>query len=180
MVWPLSHVPLLYPSLECVPLPNKIRLQTGFVITPLKMKSPHSNTGRSEFYSQVIYLEVSINRLQFSRQDCNRLDQICFEDFSQSRKSLTLETVHYQEKPGLLVGNGAQDRVGMGLFSFFYFPTKVPLIGSLSEAKLRLVVGQLDPQRLWGTFLRPMLIVRPPGSPGNLQVRKVKGFTFNP
>ncbi|XP_063139247.1 glutaminyl-peptide cyclotransferase-like protein isoform X4 [Rattus norvegicus] len=49
---------------------------------------------------------------------------------------------------------------------------RVPLIGSLSEAKLRLVVGQLDPQRLWGTFLRPLLIVRPPGSPGNLQVRK--------
>ncbi|GAB1291640.1 Glutaminyl-peptide cyclotransferase-like protein [Apodemus speciosus] len=49
---------------------------------------------------------------------------------------------------------------------------RVPLLGSLSEAKLRLVVGQLDPQRLWGTFLRPLLIVRPPGSPGNLQVRK--------
>lgn len=82
------------------------------------------------------------------------------------------------------MGNGVQDRVGMGLFSFFFsssqFPTKVPLIGSLSEAKLRLVVGQLDPQRLWGTFLRPLLIVRPPGSPGNLQVRKVKGFIFNP
>jgi hypothetical protein len=72
----------------------------------------------------------------------------------------------------------------MGLFSFFFFPshfpTKVPLIGSLSEAKLRLVVGQLDPQRLWGTFLRPLLIVRPPGSSGNLQVRKVKGFIVNP
>lgn len=82
------------------------------------------------------------------------------------------------------MGNGAQDKVGMGLFSFFFspshFPTKVPLIGSLSEAKLRLVVGQLDPQRLWGTFLRPLLIVRPPGSSGNLQVRKVKGFIFNP
>ncbi|ERE52957.1 glutaminyl-peptide cyclotransferase-like protein, partial [Cricetulus griseus] len=49
---------------------------------------------------------------------------------------------------------------------------RVPLIGSLPEAKLRTVVGQLDPQRLWGTFLRPLLIVRPPGSPGNLQVRK--------
>ncbi|XP_042556452.1 glutaminyl-peptide cyclotransferase-like protein isoform X1 [Dipodomys spectabilis] len=49
---------------------------------------------------------------------------------------------------------------------------RAPLIGSLPEAKLRMVVGQLDPQRLWGTFLRPLLIVRTPGSPGNLQVRK--------
>lgn len=122
-------MPFLYPSLECVPLPNKIRLQTCFVITPLKMESPHSNTGRSEFYSQVVYLEVSINRLQFSRQDCSSLDQICFEDFSQSRKSLMLETVHYQEEPVPLVGNSAQDRVGMGLFSFFFpipFPNQGP------------------------------------------------------
>ncbi|KAL1769086.1 glutaminyl-peptide cyclotransferase [Sigmodon hispidus] len=49
---------------------------------------------------------------------------------------------------------------------------RASLIGSLPEAKLRRVIGQLDPQRLWGTFLRPLLIVRPPGSPGNLQVRK--------
>lgn len=72
----------------------------------------------------------------------------------------------------------------MGLSSFFFspshFPTKAPLIGSLPEAKLRRVVGQLDPQRLWGTFLRPLLIVRPPGSPGNVQVRKVKGLISNP
>uniref|UniRef100_A0A2K5I1D3 Uncharacterized protein n=1 Tax=Colobus angolensis palliatus TaxID=336983 RepID=A0A2K5I1D3_COLAP len=49
---------------------------------------------------------------------------------------------------------------------------RVPLIGSLPEARLRRVVGQLDPQRLWGTYLRPLLVVRTPGSPGNLQVRK--------
>lgn len=33
-------------------------------------------------------------------------------------------------------------------------------------------MGQLDLQRLWGNYLRPLLIVRPPGTPGNLQVRK--------
>ncbi|XP_036992688.2 glutaminyl-peptide cyclotransferase-like protein isoform X2 [Artibeus jamaicensis] len=46
------------------------------------------------------------------------------------------------------------------------------LIGSLPEARMRRVVGQLDPQRLWNTYLRPLLVVRTPGSPGNLQVRK--------
>lgn len=50
---------------------------------------------------------------------------------------------------------------------------KGQLIGSLPEARMRRVVGQLDPQRLWNTFLRPLLVVRTPGSPGNLQVRKV-------
>ncbi|OWK15660.1 QPCTL, partial [Cervus elaphus hippelaphus] len=45
-----------------------------------------------------------------------------------------------------------------------------PLIGSLPEARVRRVVGQLDPQRLWNTFLRPLLVVRTPGSPGNLQL----------
>ncbi|KAM6153831.1 glutaminyl-peptide cyclotransferase-like protein [Erethizon dorsatum] len=49
---------------------------------------------------------------------------------------------------------------------------RAPLVGNLPEAKLRKVVGQLDPQRLWVTYLRPLLIVRTPGSPGNLQVRK--------
>uniref|UniRef100_A0A8C5K384 Glutaminyl-peptide cyclotransferase-like protein n=1 Tax=Jaculus jaculus TaxID=51337 RepID=A0A8C5K384_JACJA len=49
---------------------------------------------------------------------------------------------------------------------------RASITGSLSEVKLRRVVGQLDGQRLWGTFLRPLLIVRSPGSPGNLQVRK--------
>ncbi|KAM6225334.1 glutaminyl-peptide cyclotransferase-like protein [Rhynchocyon petersi] len=49
---------------------------------------------------------------------------------------------------------------------------RAPVIGSLSEARLRRVIGQLDPQRLWNTFLRPLLVVRTPGSPGNLQVRK--------
>ncbi|PNJ40929.1 QPCTL isoform 3 [Pongo abelii] len=49
---------------------------------------------------------------------------------------------------------------------------RVPLIGSLPEARLRRVVGQLDPRRLWSTYLRPLLVVRTPGSPGNLQVRK--------
>ncbi|KAM4824918.1 glutaminyl-peptide cyclotransferase-like protein isoform 2-T2 [Thomomys bottae] len=55
---------------------------------------------------------------------------------------------------------------------------RAQLIGSLPEAKLRMVVGQLDPQRLWGTFLRPLLIVRTPGSPGNLQVRKAAPVTL--
>ena len=56
-----------------------------------------------------------------------------------------------------------------------YLLPQGPLIGSLPEARVRRVVGQLDPQRLWNTFLRPLLVVRTPGSPGNLQVRKVKG-----
>uniref|UniRef100_A0A2K6LT83 glutaminyl-peptide cyclotransferase n=1 Tax=Rhinopithecus bieti TaxID=61621 RepID=A0A2K6LT83_RHIBE len=55
---------------------------------------------------------------------------------------------------------------------------RVPLIGSLPEARLRRVVGQLDPQRLWGTYLRPLLVVRTPGSPGNLQVRKAAPVTL--
>ncbi|KAM8791060.1 glutaminyl-peptide cyclotransferase-like protein isoform 5-T5 [Rhynchonycteris naso] len=52
------------------------------------------------------------------------------------------------------------------------------LIGSLSEARMRRVVGQLDPQRLWNTYLRPLLVVRTPGSPGNLQVRKAAPVTL--
>nr|XP_012302170.1 glutaminyl-peptide cyclotransferase-like protein isoform X2 [Aotus nancymaae] len=55
---------------------------------------------------------------------------------------------------------------------------RVPLVGSLPEARLRRVVGQLDPQRLWGTYLRPLLVVRTPGSPGNLQVRKAAPVTL--
>nr|XP_005900396.1 PREDICTED: glutaminyl-peptide cyclotransferase-like protein isoform X2 [Bos mutus] len=53
-----------------------------------------------------------------------------------------------------------------------------PLIGSLPEARVRRVVGQLDPHRLWNTFLRPLLVVRTPGSPGNLQVRKAAPMTL--
>lgn len=41
-------------------------------------------------------------------------------------------------------------------------------------------MGQLDPDRLWNTYLRPLLVVRTPGSPGNLQVRKVRAPTSNP
>ncbi|XP_004401022.1 PREDICTED: glutaminyl-peptide cyclotransferase-like protein isoform X2 [Odobenus rosmarus divergens] len=52
------------------------------------------------------------------------------------------------------------------------------LIGSLPEARLRRVVGQLDPHRLWNTYLRPLLVVRTPGSPGNLQVRKEAPVTL--
>uniref|UniRef100_A0A8C9AVZ8 glutaminyl-peptide cyclotransferase n=1 Tax=Prolemur simus TaxID=1328070 RepID=A0A8C9AVZ8_PROSS len=55
---------------------------------------------------------------------------------------------------------------------------RAPLIGSLPEARLRKVVGQLDPQRLWGAYLRPLLVVRTPGSPGNLQVRKAAPVTL--
>lgn len=42
----------------------------------------------------------------------------------------------------------------------------------LPEEQLRRVVGLLAPERLWNTYLRPLLVVRTPGSPGNLQVRK--------
>ncbi|XP_075849298.1 glutaminyl-peptide cyclotransferase-like protein isoform X2 [Microcebus murinus] len=55
---------------------------------------------------------------------------------------------------------------------------RAPLIGSLPETRLRKVVRQLDPQRLWGTYLRPLLVVRTPGSPGNLQVRKAAPVTL--
>ncbi|XP_006901303.1 PREDICTED: glutaminyl-peptide cyclotransferase-like protein isoform X2 [Elephantulus edwardii] len=55
---------------------------------------------------------------------------------------------------------------------------RAPVIGSLSEARLRRVVGQLDPQRLWNTYLRPLLVVRTPGSPGNIQVRKAAPVTL--
>ncbi|XP_040832077.1 glutaminyl-peptide cyclotransferase-like protein isoform X2 [Ochotona curzoniae] len=53
-----------------------------------------------------------------------------------------------------------------------------PQVGSLPEARLRRVVGQLDLQRLWGNYLHPLLIVRPPGTPGNLQVRKAAPVTL--
>lgn len=69
--------------------------------------------------------------------------------------------------------------VALKLGSSLPYP-KGRLIGSLPEARLRRVVGQLDPHRLWNTYLRPLLVVRTPGSPGNLQVRKVKGRTSNP
>lgn len=95
-----------------------------------------------------------------------------------------LEATHWQMKPGLLGGNGARDKIGIGVAFILLFripsPFKAPPIGSLPEDRLRRVVGQLDPQRLWSTYLRPLLIVRTPGSPGNLQVRKVKGSTSNP
>nr|KAF6411497.1 glutaminyl-peptide cyclotransferase like [Rousettus aegyptiacus] len=52
------------------------------------------------------------------------------------------------------------------------------LIGSLPESRMRRVVGQLDPQRLWNTHLRPLLVVRTPGSPGNLQARKAAPVTL--
>nr|XP_044615081.1 glutaminyl-peptide cyclotransferase-like protein isoform X2 [Equus asinus] len=53
-----------------------------------------------------------------------------------------------------------------------------PLVGNLPEARLRRVVGQLDPERLWNAYLRPLLVVRTPGSPGNLQVRKAAPVTL--
>ncbi|XP_058136433.1 glutaminyl-peptide cyclotransferase-like protein isoform X2 [Dasypus novemcinctus] len=49
---------------------------------------------------------------------------------------------------------------------------RTKLTGSLPEAGLRRLVEQLEPQRLWDTYLRSLLVVRTPGSPGNLQVRK--------
>jgi hypothetical protein len=99
-----------------------------------------------------------------------------------------LEAAHCQAEPGHLGGHNAPARVGtergrVALILLFpsHLPPKIPVVGSLPEARLRRVVGQLDPQRLWGNFLRPLLIVRTPGSPGNLQVRKVKGSpTPNP
>lgn len=87
-------------------------------------------------------------------------------------------------KLGLFGGNDARDRIEMGVAFILLFlipsPFKAPPIGSLPEDRLRRVVGQLDPQRLWSTYLRPLLIVRTPGSPGNLQIRKVKGPISNP
>ncbi|XP_055992229.1 glutaminyl-peptide cyclotransferase-like protein [Sorex fumeus] len=49
---------------------------------------------------------------------------------------------------------------------------RTALVTSLGEDRLRRVVGQLDPERLWNAYLRPLLVVRTPGSQGNLQVRK--------
>ncbi|XP_072483883.1 glutaminyl-peptide cyclotransferase-like protein isoform X2 [Notamacropus eugenii] len=43
---------------------------------------------------------------------------------------------------------------------------------SLPEAHLRALLEQLDPQRLWGKYLQPLLVERTPGSPGNLKVRQ--------
>ncbi|XP_027701877.1 glutaminyl-peptide cyclotransferase-like protein isoform X1 [Vombatus ursinus] len=43
---------------------------------------------------------------------------------------------------------------------------------SLPEVHLRALLEQLDPQRLWGKYLQPLLVERPPGSPGNLKVRQ--------
>ncbi|XP_043853749.1 glutaminyl-peptide cyclotransferase-like protein isoform X2 [Dromiciops gliroides] len=43
---------------------------------------------------------------------------------------------------------------------------------SLPEGHLRALLEQLDPQRLWGKYLQPLLVERTPGSPGNLKVRQ--------
>ncbi|XP_044524509.1 glutaminyl-peptide cyclotransferase-like protein [Gracilinanus agilis] len=43
---------------------------------------------------------------------------------------------------------------------------------SLPEVHLRTLLGQLDPQRLWGRYLQPLLVERTPGSPGNSKVRQ--------
>ncbi|XP_068945157.1 glutaminyl-peptide cyclotransferase-like protein isoform X2 [Petaurus breviceps papuanus] len=43
---------------------------------------------------------------------------------------------------------------------------------SLPETHLRALLEQLDPQRLWGKYLQPLLVERTPGSPGNLKVRQ--------
>ncbi|XP_074075368.1 glutaminyl-peptide cyclotransferase-like protein [Macrotis lagotis] len=43
---------------------------------------------------------------------------------------------------------------------------------SLPEVHLRALLEQLDPQRLWGKYLQPLLVERTPGSPGNLKVRQ--------
>ncbi|XP_058136435.1 glutaminyl-peptide cyclotransferase-like protein isoform X4 [Dasypus novemcinctus] len=55
---------------------------------------------------------------------------------------------------------------------------RTKLTGSLPEAGLRRLVEQLEPQRLWDTYLRSLLVVRTPGSPGNLQVRKAAPVTL--
>nr|XP_042701324.1 glutaminyl-peptide cyclotransferase-like protein isoform X1 [Chrysemys picta bellii] len=43
---------------------------------------------------------------------------------------------------------------------------------SLSSSQVKRLASLVDLQRLWGSFLRPMLIERYPGSPGNRKVRQ--------
>uniref|UniRef100_A0ABM5ERH5 glutaminyl-peptide cyclotransferase n=1 Tax=Pogona vitticeps TaxID=103695 RepID=A0ABM5ERH5_9SAUR len=43
---------------------------------------------------------------------------------------------------------------------------------SLSSSHLKHLASQVDLQRLWGTYLQPMLVERYPGSPGNRRVRQ--------
>ncbi|XP_018430968.1 PREDICTED: glutaminyl-peptide cyclotransferase-like protein [Nanorana parkeri] len=44
---------------------------------------------------------------------------------------------------------------------------------SLSSNQIRQLVSEVDVERLWSSFLRPMLIERTPGSPGSRLVREV-------
>ncbi|XP_058051968.1 glutaminyl-peptide cyclotransferase-like protein isoform X2 [Ahaetulla prasina] len=43
---------------------------------------------------------------------------------------------------------------------------------SLSSSQLKHLTSQLDLQRLWKTYLRPMLVERYSGSPGNVRIRQ--------
>uniref|UniRef100_A0A8B9MT54 Uncharacterized protein n=1 Tax=Accipiter nisus TaxID=211598 RepID=A0A8B9MT54_9AVES len=47
-----------------------------------------------------------------------------------------------------------------------------PPPGPPSEQALRALLGQLDPTRLWDTFLRPLLRERVPGGPGSRAARQ--------
>ncbi|XP_028920803.1 glutaminyl-peptide cyclotransferase-like protein [Ornithorhynchus anatinus] len=51
-------------------------------------------------------------------------------------------------------------------------PRGHPKLRSLPRARLQQFLSQLDARRLWGTYLRPLLVERSPGSPGNLRVRQ--------
>ncbi|XP_067412631.1 glutaminyl-peptide cyclotransferase-like protein [Emydura macquarii macquarii] len=44
---------------------------------------------------------------------------------------------------------------------------------SLSSSQVKQLASLVDLQRLWGSFLKPMLIERYPGSPGNRKVRQL-------
>ncbi|OCT67752.1 glutaminyl-peptide cyclotransferase-like protein [Xenopus laevis] len=44
---------------------------------------------------------------------------------------------------------------------------------ALSTSHIRRIVSKVNADRLWSSFLRPMLIERPPGSEGNLMVREL-------
>ncbi|KAM4642565.1 glutaminyl-peptide cyclotransferase-like protein [Discoglossus pictus] len=45
--------------------------------------------------------------------------------------------------------------------------------GGLSAPHIRKLISEVDLDRFWKSFLRPMLIERPPGSPGNSLVRNL-------
>ncbi|XP_027488393.1 tetra-peptide repeat homeobox protein 1-like, partial [Corapipo altera] len=63
-------------------------------------------------------------------------------------------------------------------FLFIAWPAQKPVPhqgappGPPSEQELRTLLARLDPPRLWGTFLRPLLRERVPGGPGSRAARQ--------